>query len=69
MDYGRTAELELRIRHRHTDGTWGAMEPRVPPDPADRDPEREWATGTIYACTECDEQIEVEEISNPAGPG
>ena len=43
MDYGRLAELTLRVQHRHSDGTWGALEP-VPShhDPADHDPERDW---------------------------
>jgi hypothetical protein len=27
--------------------------------PSDHDPERDWATGTIYKCTSCDEEIVV----------
>jgi hypothetical protein len=28
-------------------------------DAADHDPERDWATARIYACTSCDEQVMV----------
>jgi len=69
MDFGRITELELRIRHRHNDGTWSQMERRPDHDVAERDPERDWALGTIYVCKSCDEQVEVEPISNPVGPG
>ena len=39
MDYGRVSELSLRLQHRHSDGTWGSLEPRSPHDPADLDRE------------------------------
>ena len=57
MDF-RIAELSLRIRHPHDDGTWGEFEPRPSHhDPADHDPERAWANGVIYKCTTCDEEV------------
>jgi hypothetical protein len=60
MDLARVADLNLRFTHRHDDGSVGTFEPtRVHHDPADHDPERDWATGTIYKCTSCDEEIAV----------
>jgi hypothetical protein len=69
MDFGRVNELSLRLQHRHSDGTWGALEPRASHhDSAAHDPERDWATGTIYACTTCDEEVHVATIEDPADP-
>jgi hypothetical protein len=60
MDLARIAELNLRFEHRHSDGTMGTFEPRSSHhSPSDHDPERDWATGTIYKCTSCDEEIVV----------
>jgi hypothetical protein len=54
------AEANLRLRHLHDDGTWGMLTPTpTHHDPADHDPERDWARGRIYACTTCDEQVMV----------
>jgi hypothetical protein len=47
------------MQHQHNDGSWGNLEPRAPHSPAELDPEREWATGVIYACTRCDEVVRV----------
>ena len=56
MDFGRISELSLRIQHRHTDGTWGDLEPSDEHhDPAEHDPEQEWGTGTLYLCKACGE--------------
>ena len=69
MDFGRTAELALRIQHRHSDGTWGQLEPRSHHDAADHDPERDWASGaTIYVCKTCDEEVMVETVDDPTDP-
>jgi len=68
MDFGRTTELTLRLQHRHQDGTWGSLEPRSHHDPADHDPEREWASGTIFVCTTCDEEVHAETIDSPIDP-
>lgn len=59
MDGLRYEELRLRMQHQHNDGSWGNLEPRAPHSPAELDPEREWATGVIYACTRCDEVVRV----------
>lgn len=68
MDYGRVSELSLRLQHRHTDGTWGSLEPRSHHDAADHDPERKWGSGEIYACTTCDEEVHVDTVEVPANP-
>ena len=69
MDYGRTAELALRISHRHSDGSWGELDPRSHHDPADHDPERDWASGrTIYVCKSCGEEVLVETLTDPSDP-
>jgi hypothetical protein len=58
MDLSRIADLNLSFQHRHDDGTFGTFEPeRSHHSPTDHDPERDWASGTIYKCTTCDEEI------------
>ncbi len=60
MDRFRTAELELRMQHRHSDGAWGTLQPRpMHHDAADHDPERDWENGRLYVCTTCDEEVRV----------
>ncbi len=67
--YGRITEASLRLEHRHRDGTWGRFE-RVPHDPADHDPERDWAKGKIvYSCTSCDELVRVTDPNDAPGSG
>jgi hypothetical protein len=69
MDFGRIAELRLRIQHRHSDGTWGSLEPTSEHhDPAAHDPEREWAEGTIYVCKACGDEVLVSAADNPDDP-
>ena len=58
MDLARVADLNIRFQHRHDDGTLGAFEPESSHhSPTDHDPERDWASGTIYKCITCDEEI------------
>lgn len=58
--YGRILEEQLRLEHRHGDGSWGTFE-RAHHDPADHDSERDWAKGKIvYSCTSCDELVRVD---------
>lgn len=60
MDLARIAELNLRFQHRHEDGSMGTFEAEPPHhSPNAHDPERDWASGTIYKCTSCDEEIVV----------
>jgi hypothetical protein len=69
MDYGRLAQLTLRVQHRHSDGSWSQLEP-VPShhDPAAHDPERDWGNGAIYRCMSCEEEVSVETIDDPGDP-
>jgi hypothetical protein len=56
----------LVIEHRHSDGTWGRMEPEPEPhDSAEHDPERRWQFGRIFRCKTCDEQVRI----RPAASG
>jgi hypothetical protein len=69
MDFGRIAELTLRLQHRHDDGSVGIFEPAPSHhDPAAHDQERDWGTGTLYRCTTCDEEVLVSTVDDPAGP-
>ena len=68
MDYGRANELMLSLRHRHNDGSWSPLEPRTTHDPATSDPERSWASKTIYVCKACEEEVWVEPLEDPAAP-
>jgi hypothetical protein len=64
-----SAAMLLRLEHRHSDGSWSSLEPRPNHhDPADHDPERAWATGRVYQCSACDEQVRVSDISNEPDP-
>ena len=71
MDYTRTAELQYRIEHRHTDGDGAPMvEERSHHDSADHDPERSWGQRTLFRCTKCDEGVLIEpEEEKPVSPG
>jgi hypothetical protein len=69
MDFGRISELALRVQHRHSDGTWGAMDPSPNHhDPAAHDPEREWGTGTTYLCKACGEEVLITTADDPTDP-
>jgi hypothetical protein len=58
MDQRLMAEVNLRLQHLHSDGTWNTLERRPQHhDPADHDPERAWAEGQLFACPSCDEQV------------
>ena len=48
---------------------WGSLEPTSGHhDPAAHDPEREWATGTIYVCRACGEEVLVSPADSPEDP-
>jgi hypothetical protein len=69
MDYGRIQELMLEVQHRHTDGSWGTLEPDTTHhDPSSHDPEREWPTSTLFRCKTCEEEVRIRPISEPGGP-
>ncbi len=59
----------LRLEHRHADGSWSALEPRPSHhDPAENDPERDWANGRIYLCTTCSEEVRVVHVAAEGAP-
>ena len=61
-------EQTLRLEHRHGDGSWSPLELRPSHhDPADHDPERDWANGRIYVCATCHEEIRVRDESDAGG--
>jgi hypothetical protein len=63
-------ELELRLRHRHSDGSWAPLaEVSRSHDPAGSDPERSWGVGRLFRCTRCAEEVVVETDEPPARPG
>ncbi len=60
--------LELQLQHRHSDGSWGEME-RSHHDPADHDPERDWANGQLFVCKACGEEVVVSHPLDQPGDG
>ena len=69
MERLRLAELDLRMQHRHNDGTWSTLERRPDHhDAADHDPERDWARGQVYVCTTCDEEVRIALNEGDEGP-
>ena len=49
----------VKLMHLHGDGRF-PMQPRIPHDPAETDPERGWVEGAkIYRCSSCSEEIVV----------
>jgi hypothetical protein len=51
---------QLRLEHRHSDGTWATLEPEESHhDSAEHDAERAWLKGRIYRCTRCEEQVRI----------
>ena len=55
----RLLEMQLRVEHRHNDGTWSRLE-RVEHTAVDHDPERGWAKAPLFQCTSCDEQVRLQ---------
>ncbi len=68
----RMAELMFRLEHRHSDGSWGSLEPRpAHHDAAEHDPEAGGRDGhDATPATTCDEQVRVRIPDGGAGrPG
>ncbi len=62
-------ETVLRLEHRHNDGSWSPLEPRPSHlDPAELDPERDWANGRVYGCASCNEEIRVTDARGGGEP-
>jgi hypothetical protein len=68
MDLARSAEFQLRLQHRHNDGSWSELEPAEDHDPAARDPEQHWGASKLFVCRACDEQVMVEAPAETATP-
>jgi hypothetical protein len=58
MDPNLRIVQELRLQHRHADGSWSPMEPIHHGQP-DHDPERSWLKGLIFRCTTCSAEVSV----------
>jgi hypothetical protein len=58
MDPNIRVLQEFRIEHRHSDGSWQALQ-EVPHDSAAHDGERSWLRRAIFRCSTCDEQVTV----------
>jgi hypothetical protein len=58
MDQLRSAEVQYRIEHRHSDGSWSPMYAQSH-DSAERDPERNWLRRMVFRCGSCGEVVEV----------
>ena len=69
MDYGRIQELLLDVQHRHSDGSWGTLEPEASHDPTEDDPERGWSNSTLFRCKTCEEEVRIRPINEPGRPG
>lgn len=53
-------EHELRLMHRHTDGSWADLDAEsAHNDPAHHDPERDWGRAQIFRCRTCAEVLTV----------
>jgi len=69
VDYGRMQEIMLDVQHRHSDGSWGSLEPDTSHHEATQhDPERGWQNSTLFRCKTCEEEVRIRPISEPGGP-
>ena len=59
VDSARSMLPLLRLEHRHGD-RWIRFEPSPEHDVAENDPERSWASGRLYRCPECSEEIRID---------
>jgi hypothetical protein len=65
MDANLRIAQDLRLDHRHDDGTWSPMEPAQHGQP-EHDAERSWLRGRIFRCTTCNEEVRVNEGGDEA---
>jgi hypothetical protein len=49
---------EIRLMHRHEDGSWAEMEPEHL-DSAQHDPEQDWGRWRVFRCRSCPELLTV----------
>ena len=55
---------DLRLQHRHNDGSWSPLQP-APHDPSSFDPERDWVNGQVFVCTDCGEEVRITHGNDP----
>ncbi len=66
MEQQHMLEADLKLQHRHADGSWADLvEDHEHPNPADRDVERGWAKGRIFRCAQCPERFAVGPADEP----
>ena len=58
MDPNIRIAQELRLEHRHSDGSWSPMTPNHH-ESADHDAERSWLRRRIFRCATCAEEVAV----------
>jgi hypothetical protein len=69
MDQLRSAEVQYRIQHRHTNGEWSDLAPETRRhDPSTGDPERSWAQRMVFRCTHCDEVVSISQVRLEGDP-
>jgi hypothetical protein len=66
MDANLRISQELRLEHRHSDGSWSPLEP-APHGEAEHDSERSWLRRRIFRCPTCDEQVAVTDGAEEEG--
>ena len=70
MDQLRSAEIQYRIRHRHSNGEWFDLAPDPSRhDPSEGDPERSWVQRMFFRCTRCDEVVSISPVRLEGDPG
>ena len=63
---GRLAEM--RLEHRHNDGSWSALQP-AHHDASAHDPERDWINGQVFVCTDCGEEVRISQSDSQRSDG
>ncbi len=64
MDPNFRIAQEFRVEHRHSDGSWGSLQPEHH-DPAAHDAERSWVRRMVFRCGTCDEMVAVTTGGDP----
>ena len=53
----RLLQLQYRVEHEHSDGSWGQLVEDRSRDASANDPERSWALRRIFRCTTCGDVV------------
>jgi hypothetical protein len=57
-----------RVEHRHGE-SWYPMDERPDSHRPPRDPEKDWASGRVFQCGQCDEYIRISPTEDRREPG